>query len=615
MNRLLFILLIACLNSHFLSGSENTALSLLTAKGKAGYNIVIAPNASEGEIFAANELKRFLFRIFNQDFQVSNTCKRKSIVVSTVSSASAYRHIRNLALKEDSYAVIVNDKRIYLVGSSPRSTLYAVYDFLEQLGYKWVAPDFDFYSDTNESILLKSDSTFNHEGNRIEEPAFQYRKFYVEEGRSHTLENLKKLIDWMPKARMNILVFPIDYEGRGEVKWSKWREELTPELKKRDILIEVGGHGYQNFIHALMEDGTLYEKHPEWFGLDTSGTRSNHPRMVFCTSNTDAANYLYINVFNYLKSHPEIDIFDFWPPDSETWCSCDHCVRLGTETERHILLVNRVATLLQHDFPQVRLECLSYNRYTKPSEQVQLNSKVLLDFCPIGQNFEHQIFDKGNTRNEQYHQDLLNWKKVFDGDISIYTYFRKYAWRSLPNIIPNYMQQDIQYYKSLGIHGLSVYSEPGDWFTYGLNHYVFTQLAWNPAIPVDSLTRIYADQVYGQSGSVAFSIYKELEDIVRFACNIAHTELKTPEVYKAYQQRIEKCRQLLSEQVVRQSDYNIKQNIIRLDLMLTYASKSISFMISKATGDSELTKQSDTEIRLFLREHANKGIFIPHRYM
>ena len=47
------------------------------------------------------------------------------------------------------------------------------------------------------------------------------------------------------------LVIPTDYQGHGRVKWDNWRDALTPELQKRGILIEVGGHGYQNFLKGM----------------------------------------------------------------------------------------------------------------------------------------------------------------------------------------------------------------------------------------------------------------------------------------------------------------------------------------------------------------------------
>ena len=62
-------------------------------------------------------------------------------------------------------------------------------------------------------------------------------------------------------------MIPFNYQGDGKVQWDNWREALTPELKKRDMLVEVGGHGYQNFLNAKMEGGEVCSTNiPDWFG-------------------------------------------------------------------------------------------------------------------------------------------------------------------------------------------------------------------------------------------------------------------------------------------------------------------------------------------------------------
>jgi hypothetical protein len=176
------------------------------------------------------------------------------------------------------------------------------------------------------------------------------------------------------------------------------------------------------------------------------------------------------------------------------------------------------------------------------------------------------------------------------------------------------MQNDLKYYQELGVRGISVYSEPGDWFTFGVNHYVFTHLAWNPDIPVNDLIARYARVIYGEAGSTAVAVYQELEAIVRFACNIAHTTIKSPEQYDQYLKRVMVCRNQVKVYLNKESTNTpYQQNLERLDLMLVYAMKSIHFMRSKALNNKEQTDQSDADIRLFLREHAQQGIFIPHK--
>lgn len=174
-------------------------------------------------------------------------------------------------------------------------------------------------------------------------------------------------------------------------------------------MIKVGEYGYQNFLNVEMHHGRLFENHPKWFGMDKNGERTANPHTVFCTSNQEAVDYLHSNLLSYLKAHPETDVFDFCPPDSETWCRCPECEALGNSTERHALLVNRTARFLQEEYPHVKLECLAYSRYTELPKQELLAENILLDFCPINQNFECQIYDGNSTNNKGYSKNLLAW--------------------------------------------------------------------------------------------------------------------------------------------------------------------------------------------------------------
>ncbi len=600
--------LIAVCNVHF-ANAETIALA---SNGTSLYQVVCPAFASLTEKFAAAELKRYLVQISQANFKALDRFTDHSIVVCSTVSLQEMRPGSGIpSLKGQEYGIFKRGESLWLIGGSDASSLYAVYDFLYALGCRWLAPDFSFYEGKNQSVPVQTELTFVFSGDRIHRPILKYRKLYIEEGLSHHTENLKELIDWMPKVRFNMLVAPLDYQGGGRVKWDSWRDQLVPELQKRGISIEVGGHGYQNFLNAGMDNGQLYTKHPEWFGLK-NGIRSADPHVVFCTSNADAVAYLQTNLFNYLKARPEINIFDFWPPDSETWCECQDCLALGSATDRHALLVSQTARFLGKGLPEVRLECLAYSRYVEPPQHVIPNQEVLLDFCPINQSFEYQIDDEGSGNNKMYKEYLLSWRQHFKGDISIYSYYRKYAWRSLPNVIPHYMQNDLRFYRDCGIKGISVYAEPGDWFTYGLNHYVLAYLAWDPDADVNKLIMDYCAGVYGPAAKMAASVYDELEQVVRFGCKIPHTRQKSAEEYNEYLARLEVC----TDQVtVMTGQYMADEILCRhlrcLGLMIEYARQSVAFMKATADGNEQNIIKVTEDIRKLTHENADAGVFIP----
>ncbi len=580
----------------------------LTSEGKALYDIVITPEASPAECFAARELADYLEEIGGAEFSVRRQpTDRPAIFVGGDPEADFVDGMP--LLNGEQFGIFVRGDDVVLSGGSPRAVCYAVYGFLKELGCRWIAPDFGFYEGRSRYVPTRTDIVYRYGGDAVGEPGLKYRKLYVEEGKSHDTESLKRLIDWMPKLGFNTLVIPIDYQGSGRVRWDNWREELIPELEARGIVIEVGGHGYENFLNAKMEGGRLFRMHPEWFGMDEKGRRTPDKHMVFCSTNPDAVRYLQNNVVAYLKSHPEIEIFDFWPPDMERWCMCPEC-RKNSPERRHFELVNQMAKVLRKECPGVTLECLAYSRYVTPPEGIRLDPDVLLDFCPVTQNYEKQFYETGVPANESFARDLARWRAEFEGDISIYSYYRKYKWRSLPNVFPHYLQNELKYFRDAGMQGISVYSEPGDWFAYGPNYYVLGHLACRPETDVDSLMHTYTCQLYREEAPLMDSVYAMLEEVVRQGCYFADSSPKSLETYDGYSARVGKVLRQVSEARARCADSVTAGHLGRVELMLEYVRRSIlqqrQCVEEGRRGDYRLTD----ELKRFFREHRGKGVFV-----
>jgi hypothetical protein len=486
--------------------------------------------------------------------------------------------------------------------SIPVTTLADAYQMLENAGVRFLAPQFDFYHGAAEFAPKELILQPAHRP----EPKLKFRKLYVEEGHSHTSDNLKQLIEWMPKAGYNTLVVPMDYQGRGRVKWDNWREVLTPELQKRDVTIEVGGHGYQNFLNPTMEDGKLFEQHPEWFGQDRTGKRRREKNFIFCTSNPQAVDYLIGNLIEYVNARREIQIFDLWPPDAGMWCQCDACAKLGSPSQRQAILVSQVKERVRAARPDLRLEVLAYLTSITPPEQETLDKDVLLDFCPISQQFDFQIDDPAAPKNAQYVAGLKAWREHFDGEISIYSYYRKYAWDSLPVLIPHYMQKDLQFYARLPVQGVSSYSEPRDWATYELNHYVLAKLACDPDADVDALMKQFCDARYGAASEKVLATMRTLEETMRAVGGLPNVSLKGSDEVAHASHEIELARASLE---------GISNDAIaRLRLMLDYALRDLEIQKMRADhAESDAIREKIEAMHEFLAAHENDGVFLVQR--
>lgn len=589
----------------------------IAADGRSDYSIVIPSKPSPAEKLAAEELSKYLEQMSGAKIPVTkraSTLPRHAVVLGSLDSVPEMLPlITNQGEDSESFAIAIEDGRLYIVGGRDRTTLNATYEFLRLFGCRWLAPRFDHYKGTSEYVPSKRTIEYAQSAPFVHSARFGIRKLYVEEGRSHDAQNLLQLVDWMPKARYNMLVIPLNYQGGDRVMWDNWREKVGPELQKRDITIEVGGHGYQNFLNAEMENGALFERHPEWFGMNDKGERIRAKGRVFCSSNADAVAYFTTNFLTYLKDRPEIQVFSLWPPDGASWCECKKCEALGTPPDRQSLLLSHVKAEMAKVRPDVRLETIAYHKTISPPESVPMDRKTLIDICPIAQCFEYQIYDDRSEVNSGYVSNIRAWRKAFEGDISIYSYYRKYAWRSLPVVFPPYIQRDLLFYDKEGLQGISTYAEPGDWFTYELNHYCLARLAEDPKQNVSRLIGEFCEARYGASAGVIASVLLDLGNITRRYCSIPGTSLKSAEEIAEQQARVADLLKVVEMEIGETSDKGISFNLNRLLLSLEYARRDLAIHHSRASkAPADKTKRLIADLSAFLEEHKDYGVFVVH---
>ncbi|HEU4642212.1 MAG TPA: DUF4838 domain-containing protein [Gemmatimonadaceae bacterium] len=583
----------------------------LASGGRTSYAIALPASASEPEAFAASELAAYLRRITGATFAVvRGAAGPRAIVLRTGSSAAT------AGLAGDAYAIAVRGERIYLTGGSPRAVLYAAYDLLERLGCRWLAPSFDYYDGASEIVPRAPTLVYRATGDVIERPTFAIRKLDMAGARSHTVETVRQIVEWMPKLRFNTLMVSMKSGPRGSVTWDDWRGPIVPELKKRGLTLEVGGHGYQNFLAANMRENgeTLFQRHPDWFGRDSSCAPSRSPTLVFDTGNPDAVAYLVGNVVKYVTAHPEIDVFDFWPPDGARWAECRTLAAEGSVEDRHARLVRQLHDALKRARPDLRLEVIAYAHAKLPPAHEALPADVLVDFCPIGQDFDVPIYDPSAENNAIYVDAIRRWRRAFPGEIGLYSYYRKYAWRSLPNVLPHYMQHDLEWYASIPLQGISSYAEPGDWSTYELNHYALGRLAWNPRADVDSLVDDFVHARYGAASEAAGAALRSLENVFRVRGSIPYSGADSAAaIARAHAEIVARRAAVL--RVRKHAHGPLAASLDRLALMLDFAARDLDIVRTRAEAHTAGSASPELRAKVqslvsFLTANRARGVFV-----
>ncbi len=576
----------------------------LVENGRSTYSIVLPPHPTEVERFAAKELRTYIERISGAVISITDKPTNHSLLVGKEFAEQNKIAIDKKTLGFDGYVIRSVGKSLVLAGRHERGTLYAVYSFLEQIGCRWYAPNFEFLGRWGgQYVPIKSSITLPV-FDIVRKPDYKYRKEYVEEGWTHTIQNDKKLIDWMGKVGMNTLDYPLNYSGQNRVVWDDVRDSLITELEKRGLLIEVGGHGYQNYLPP----SKYFNEHPDWFG-SWDGKRSETANVVFNTENKAAVRQFTENIVSYLKGHPEINIFDLWPPDGAEWSNDSASLRHGSPSDRQAVLLNQVVPVIEKACPKVKVEFIAYAQYQNPPRRVKIDpDNLLMDFCPGSRSFAYPIWDKSVPANAMYDSSLRKWLtgSAYKGEVGWYSYYTKYIWRSLPVVIPHLIQGEMHYLHSLGVVGIGCFSEPGNWFTYELNHYIIAEASWNSDVNVDSLIEDYAKTEFGAAAKSVVRYFQTMEKTVPFANRIQGTPPATFAQMQEYMQGFETCKELLKCGLsAANGDTEADFLIHKLELCLQYATLDLKIREEGISLANQGLDDPVTNIRRLVSDYEN----------
>ncbi|MFI1094020.1 DUF4838 domain-containing protein [Streptomyces sp. NPDC020917] len=378
----------------------------------------------------------------------------------------------------DSYLVSATAHGVLLSGVGERGVVYATYALLEQWGVGFFAPGFDYYQGAAEGVPRTADIGVRAQSLLVT-PPWPVRRKAIEEGWSISKSSLTALIDWMGKQRLNILVFPYDYYGAGVTRYEDFAAWMAPELAKRGIAVEVGGHGYDAFLRPA--------DYPQYY---TAGAN------VFDVHDDAALSQYIANVVAYLRDRPEIGVFDCWPPDGAAWPKAT-LAAFGSATNAEVHVVNTLVAALADAGLGVQVERIAYGAgLDTPTAGYAFDPDVVIDYAAYGRTYTVPFGDPSSTVNAHYLDVLRQWRATHPGTLAIYDYSRRYRWRELGNPI-DVLARDAETYLSVGVDGIGMYAEPASWLQFEAVHLFAARSAWDPTLTYDGFLGGYLPARFG----------------------------------------------------------------------------------------------------------------------
>lgn len=374
----------------------------------------------------------------------------------------------------DAFATdVLHGDTAVMVAADQRGILYAAYDLLEQFGVRFFAPDLAAYQGGAETVpkrplALPAYRTAQHAGLTL-------RTLDLDEGWSISEAAMRQLVDWMGKARMNVLAIPTDLDASS---YDSWRALVTPIAAQRGIVIEVGQHGFGNWLPQA--------RYPQFYAPGAT---------VFDVANDQAVSAYVGAVVAYLAVRPEIGIFDAWPPDEAIWAPAT-LRRFGSASNAQAYLVGRLTSAVAARLPGIRVETIAYQATQEPPTAPYGYDprRNVIDVAMGARTYGAAISSPANAAPAA---NLQRWRRAFAGDVGAYEYYRRYAYRSLPFPMADVVAGDLAWYGQAGVAGIRSYGEPGDWITYELTHLAVAAFAWNPGQDPTALLAGYLRERFG----------------------------------------------------------------------------------------------------------------------
>ena len=456
--------------------------------GKSRYAIVIAKDASQSELTAAEELQEYIYRISGAKLALVNEDKAADYKrYIFVGYSPKFGEKLGVERPEDgdegfTYRSVGDDLWIY--GGKQRGTMYGVYSFLEnELGVRWYTKSCTKVPELNTWSFGK----LNHS----ETPAVGIRQ-----------------MDYFDAQDAAFL-------AHNKVN-SIWNSQVN------DYGNLVGYWGCHTF-DALVASNKYFATHPEYFSL-RGGERKPHTQL--CLTNPDVLKLCTEGMLQTIKNNPNYWVYSLSQNDNQNYCQCEKCTeianRYGGQSGLLLWFVNQVADVVKEHHPDKHISTFAYQYTRGVPTGITPRDNVVIRLCSIECCFGHPL--DACEHNKPFMEDIRKWKDVA-GKLFIWDYvtnFRQYL-APFPNF--NVLAPNIKTFidhNVIGIYEEGQYQSTGGSFA-DLRTWVLNKLLWNPEQDTMALVDDFIGGYYGAAAPY-----------VREYFDLCHKQLKDDMVLDIY---------------------------------------------------------------------------------
>ena len=440
----------------------------LFENGQSAYRIVLGPNASESEQWAAQELQHWLREIGGATLPIKTGGKVDGPAIYLGYNKTTRRLLGRStprpAAEDQSFTYRNAGPDIVIYGGRNVGTQYGVMSFLErEFGCRWYTPSV--------SVAPKRDRRTFTLLHHTESPDIRVRNVFYYEAFDPI---------WAARNRSNgLLTFNTIREQPGGVE-SYWSVHT---------------------FNRLVPPDEFFDESPEYFSL-IDGKRTAHEAQL-CLTNDDVWEIVTERTLQVMRENPGHLIYSVSQNDGYGPCQCDPCQAIvkeeGTEQGPILRLVNHVAEAAEKEFPDKFIGTLAYVYSQKPPKNLRPRDNVVIRLCSFDCSWVQPYAT--HPLNKAFVDDIERWSEIAP-KLYIWDYVVEFGHYLMPYPNMHALQGNIQFFRdhnAIGVMPQAAYQSRGGEFA-ELRAYVLSKLLWDPECDVDAVIDDFIYGYYGRSG-------------------------------------------------------------------------------------------------------------------
>lgn len=437
--------------------------------------------------------------------------------------AAAFRkHFPGKELKNDGFFLVINGKKIIAGSRVSRGTIFAVTHAAEKLNrYAAARP-------LGQDEPLPGKAEENVQYKHLSNPVFTSRGLIVTAYNNvHTT-----FARWMLRNRFN--------EAFGAIRLT---DAYYDAVINFGIPWNTSGHSFYYWL-----PGKYHKSNPEFFPL-INGKRkiykgSYATQVQLNVGNKGLQELVVSRIIDYIKKHPDCETIAFGMNDGTGWGDSPEERAFDDPEEytrkvystRYFRFANLIAERVCKVYPKIKLVTFAYLRCLEPPKLEKLHPNLIIKICTYRRCYKCRLNDPECTINSKFNKLLKSWAR-FGNEITVYDYLKLGSSPEFPTPMMRVIQQDLQYYRSLGITGYATEiivdggkniravpnfkgkgfyrSNPADheryWTGANMIYYLLGKLLWDPDADIDRMISDYHTGHYGAAGKEMAKIYSLIE--------------------------------------------------------------------------------------------------------